>query len=135
MERVAATPLHAVYTARARLKNGGARPGPEGGVSRLPPSRHARFLTIGLKGDERELPLWPGANGHPIEGTAAPPLSIPGPLFIQSDDLRKDAATLRSRGVKLLEAEPEDYTWGVRATALNPDGNRPALRQPKRRAT
>ena len=96
-------------------------PGPEG-----------RFLTIGLRGHDAEIVLWPGTHGHPTEGTGAPPSSIPGPLFLESDDLPADVATLRSRGVRFVEPAPEEYAYGVRATALDPDGNRVALRQPKR---
>ena len=96
------------------------------------PTPEGRFLTIGLRGDDREILLWPGAHGRPTEGTGAPPLSIPGPLFLESDDLPTDVAALRSRGVRLVEPEPEDYAFGVRATALDPDGNRLSLRQPKR---
>jgi predicted enzyme related to lactoylglutathione lyase len=109
------------YTQTFGFEKRADNPGPEG-----------RFLTIGLRGDDREILLWPGANGRPSEGTGAPPLSIPGPLFLESDDLRKDVAALRSRGVKLVEPEPEEYTFGVRATALDPDGNRLSLRQPNR---
>src|SRR5919198_6079811 len=96
-------------------------PGPEG-----------RFLTIGFSGHDAEILLWPGTHGRSTEGTGAPPTSIPGPLILESDDLRTDVAALRSRGVRFVEPEPEDYAFGVRATALDPDGNRLSLRQPKR---
>ena len=109
------------YTQTFGFEKRADNPGPEG-----------RFLTIGLKGDDREILLWPGGNGRPTEGSGVPPLSIPGPLFLESDDLRKDVAALRSRGVKLVEPEPEEYAFGVRATALDPDGNRLSLRQPIR---
>lgn len=33
----------------------------------------------------------------------------------------------------MFATEPEDYAFGVRATALDPDGNRIELRQPRRR--
>jgi predicted enzyme related to lactoylglutathione lyase len=109
------------YTQMFGFEKRADNPGPEG-----------RFLTIGLQGHDLEILLWPGTHGGAAEGTGAPPLSIPGPLFLESDDLRTDAATLRSRGVQFVEPEPEDYPWGVRATALDPDGNRLSLRQPKR---
>ncbi len=83
-----------------------------------------RFLTIGLKGQALEVLLSPGT-----EGRANTPRV--GPLFIESDDLRKDFAALQSKGVKFVEAEPEDYPYGVLATALDPDGNPVALRQRK----
>jgi catechol 2,3-dioxygenase-like lactoylglutathione lyase family enzyme len=91
-------------------------PGPEG-----------RFLTMGIKGGPEVL-LWPGIAGR-AEPTRSPQISIPGPLIIESDDLRKDFEMLRSRGVQFADVEPEDYPFGVRVTALDPDGNRVSLRQ------
>jgi predicted enzyme related to lactoylglutathione lyase len=54
---------------------------------------------------------------------------VTGPLFLRSDDLRKDFEEFRSRGVQFVEPEPVDYPFGVRITALDPDGNRLELRQ------
>ncbi len=51
---------------------------------------------------------------------------VPG---IESDNLRKDFDALRSQGLTFAEAEPEDYPFGIRATALDPDGNAVCLRQ------
>ena len=83
-----------------------------------------RFLTIAFKDQPWEVLLWPGTAGraktHPHEL---------GTLFIESDDLRKDFAELKARGVEFVEKEPEAYTYGVRVTALDPDGNPVALRQ------
>jgi catechol 2,3-dioxygenase-like lactoylglutathione lyase family enzyme len=93
-------------------------PGPEG-----------RFLTMALKGGPEVL-LWRGKAGQP-ETTESPQISLPGPLIIESDDLRKDFEILRSRGVELT-GEPEDYPFGVRMTALDPDGNRVSLRQTRK---
>ena len=31
--------------------------------------------------------------------------------------------SLKARGVKFLEPEPETYPFGLRATAVDPDGN------------
>jgi catechol 2,3-dioxygenase-like lactoylglutathione lyase family enzyme len=109
------------YTQAFGFEKRADNPGPEG-----------RFLTIGLRGHDAEILLWPGTRGRPTEGTGAPPSSIPGPLILESDDLRTDVAALRSRGVRFVEPEPEDYPFGVRATALDPDGNRVSLRQTKR---
>lgn len=89
-------------------------PGPEG-----------RFLTIGFKGQDLELVLWPGVEGRAKEEQRV------GPVFIESDNLRKDFDALRSKGVKFIEAEPEEYPFGVRVTALDPDGNPVSLRQRK----
>ncbi|MGH6859523.1 MAG: VOC family protein [Phyllobacterium sp.] len=88
-------------------------PGPEG-----------RFLLIHYKDQGWPVLLWPGTGGH-----AQSEADRMGTVFLQSDDLRKDFAALKARGVKFVEPQPEDYPWGVRVTALDPDGNRIALRQ------
>jgi catechol 2,3-dioxygenase-like lactoylglutathione lyase family enzyme len=82
-----------------------------------------RFLTIALKDQGLEVLLWLGAAG---KAKTTPSV---GSLFIESDDLRKDFADLKARGVKFLEPEPETYPFGLRVTALDPDGNPVALRQ------
>ena len=89
-------------------------PGPEG-----------RFLRIGFKGQNLEVLLCPGTQGRANKEQRV------GPLFAESDNLRKDFDALRSKGVRFVEAEPEDYPFGVRATALDPDGNAVCLRQRK----
>ena len=85
-----------------------------------------RFLTIALKDQGFEVLLWPGT-----EGVANGTLGV-GTLFIESDDLRKDFADLKARGVEFLEAEPQAYPFGVRVTAIDPDGNPVALRQTRK---
>ena len=69
--------------------------------------------------------------GHPGKGLddGAKPGTVSGPVFLESDDLAKEFEVLRSRGVKFEESEPTPYPFGVRLTALDPDGNRLALRQ------
>jgi predicted enzyme related to lactoylglutathione lyase len=91
-----------------------------------------RFLTMALKDQEFEILLWPGAAGQGKATPGAPAISVPGVLFIESDDLRKDFAELKARGVEFAEAEPETYPFGMRVTALDPDGNRVSLRQTRR---
>ena len=91
-----------------------------------------RFLTIALKGQGFEVLLWPGAPGRASEAAGVPPSSIAGSLIIESGELKKDFNMLRSRGVKFVEAGPEDYPFGMRVTALDPDGNRVSLRQTRR---
>jgi catechol 2,3-dioxygenase-like lactoylglutathione lyase family enzyme len=98
------------YTGMLGFKTRVDYPGPEG-----------RFLTIALE-DGHEVLLWRGTAG-------APGVASPGTLFVESDDLRKDFDELRARGVHFVESAPEDYPFGVRITALDPDGNRVALRQ------
>ncbi len=90
-----------------------------------------RFLTIAL-GPGPEVLLWPGTAGRANATPGSLPISVPGALIIESDDLRKDFEALRSRGVKFADAEPEDYPFGVRVTALDPDGNRVSLRQTRK---
>jgi predicted enzyme related to lactoylglutathione lyase len=86
-----------------------------------------RFLTMAFEGQDIEVVLWPGTQGH---GDASAP--APGPLIIESDDLRKDFETLLSNGVQFVGLAPEDYPFGVRIEALDPEGNRVSLRQRRR---
>ncbi|MBE1559850.1 VOC family protein [Nonomuraea africana] len=58
--------------------------------------------------------------------------AAPGPLILESDDLRKDFEILRQRGVTFEESEPVDYPFGVRIEAADPDGNRVSLRQQRK---
>ncbi len=90
-----------------------------------------RFLTIALA-QGPEVLLWPGTAGRANATPGSPQISVPGPLIIESDDLRKDFDVLRSRGVKFADVEPEDYPFGMRVTALDPDGNRVSLRQTRK---
>ncbi len=101
------------YTEKLGLEKVADNPGPDG-----------RFLTVAASDWSVQIVLWPGNPGQGPVGVA------PGPVFIESDDLRKEFDVLRSRGVEFVEPEPVDYAFGVRATALDPDGNRLELRQP-----
>ena len=85
-----------------------------------------RFLTIALNEGAPEVLLWPGTAGRAI---TTPGAAAPGPLFIESDDLKKDFETLRARGVTFADPEPVNYPYGMRAEALDPDGNWVCLRQ------
>ncbi|MEV6156973.1 VOC family protein [Nonomuraea sp. NPDC052129] len=95
-------------------------PGPEG-----------RFLTVGVGDSPIEIILWSPAPaaGQPVEKR---PDAAPGPLILESDDLRKDFEVFRRRGVTFDRPEPEDYPFGVRIEAVDPDGNQISLRQPRR---
>jgi catechol 2,3-dioxygenase-like lactoylglutathione lyase family enzyme len=95
-------------------------PGPEG-----------RFLTLGFKGQDVELFLWKGTAMPFKDSTEASHGLNPGSIFIESTDLRKDFEVLHSKGIKFIQPGPEDYPFGVRITALDPDGNRIELRQQK----
>ncbi|MEV0353273.1 VOC family protein [Nonomuraea sp. NPDC050680] len=95
-------------------------PGPEG-----------RFLTVGVGDSPVEIILWSHAPaaGQPVENR---PGVTPGPLILESDDLRKDFEVFRQRGVTFDRPEPEDYPFGVRIEAVDPDGNQISLRQQRR---
>ncbi|HEU5333827.1 MAG TPA: VOC family protein [Actinocrinis sp.] len=89
-----------------------------------------RFLTIAPAGESVEIILWPGASHQtPTADEAQQPGIMPGPVFLESEDLAKEFEVLRARGVTFMEAEPVQYPFGVRVTALDPDGNRVELRQ------
>ena len=102
------------YTEGLGLEKRVDYPGPEG-----------RFLTVGVANSPVEIILWQGEPALP----QAEPGRVPGPVFLESDDLRQEFESLRARGVAFAEPEPMDYPFGVRITALDPDGNRIELRQ------
>jgi catechol 2,3-dioxygenase-like lactoylglutathione lyase family enzyme len=110
----------AFYTEQLGLEKRIDYPGPDG-----------RFLTVAVPGSALEFVLWPhaAAAGQPA---GAQPGFAPGPVFIESDDLRADFKVLRDRGVTFETPEPEDYAFGIRIEAVDPDGNRISLRQRKR---
>ncbi|MEU3564873.1 MULTISPECIES: VOC family protein [unclassified Kitasatospora] len=93
------------------------------------PNPGGRFLTVGVPGTPVELLLWahPAAAGRP-DG----PDGTPGPVILESDDLRADFRVFRDRGVVFDLPEPEDYGFGVRIETADPDGNRISLRQRRR---
>ncbi|MDS1135385.1 VOC family protein [Nitratireductor indicus] len=101
------------YTSNFGFEKMADNPGPEG-----------RFLLISYKGQGWPILLWPGTGGR-----AASDTDKTGTIFLQTDDLRKDFIELRARGVKFVEPDPMDYAYGMLVTALDPDGNRLALRQ------
>ena len=106
----------AFYTEQLGLEKRVDFPGPDG-----------RFLTVAPRGESVEILLW---KGSPARAPDTDDRSVvPGPIFIESDDLRKDFVRLRERGVTFDDPAPIDYPFGVRITALDPDGNRIELRQ------
>jgi catechol 2,3-dioxygenase-like lactoylglutathione lyase family enzyme len=94
------------------------------------PRAEGRFLAVAPSDTSVPIVLWPG---NPAQSPAVG--ATTGPVFIESDDLRKEYEVLRSRGVEFAQPEPQDYEFGVRVTALDPDGNRIELRQPNRSRT
>ncbi|MEV0644389.1 VOC family protein [Phytomonospora sp. NPDC050363] len=89
------------------------------------PGPDGRFLTVGVPDSPVQIILWshPAAAGQP-GGTGAP-----GPVILESGDLRNDFEIMRRRGVVFEESEPVEYPFGVRVEAVDPDGNRISLRQ------
>src|SRR5262249_53001920 len=55
-----------------------------------------RFLTVGVNGDDFQLVLWPGTPGQAEPAMGRPPASI----TIETDDCRRTAEELKSRGVE-----------------------------------
>lgn len=83
-----------------------------------------RALSVGLKGQDLQLVLWPGTpgQGQPYQGRSTAAYTI------ETKDCRKAFAALKSRGVK-FDTEVLEYTWGYVAVFQDPDGNRLQLRQ------
>src|SRR3954454_12341751 len=78
-----------------------------------------RFLTVGVKGDDFQLVLWPGTPGQaqPVGGR------IPASITIETEDCRTTFEELKSRGVR-FETDVLEYPWGYVALFEDPDGNR-----------
>ncbi|NUW40849.1 VOC family protein [Nonomuraea rhodomycinica] len=114
------------YTEGLGLQKRVDYPGPEG-----------RFLTVGVPDSPVEIILWSPAPAAGQSAAGQPggkrPGAAPGPLILESDDLRKDFEVFRRRGVTFDRPEPEDYPFGVRIEAVDPDGNLISLRQQRRR--
>jgi catechol 2,3-dioxygenase-like lactoylglutathione lyase family enzyme len=84
-----------------------------------------RFLGVALPGEDLLLILWPGTPGKPVQSQGP----NPGSCVIGTDDCRADFDRLRSRGVLFEESEPIEAPFGVRATAIDLDGNLVRLNQ------
>jgi predicted enzyme related to lactoylglutathione lyase len=74
-----------------------------------------RFLTVGVKGQDFELVLWPGTPGTAKAGSAV--------CTIEVEDCRKAFETLQSRGAKFESSEILEFPWGYIARLQDPDGN------------
>ncbi len=83
-----------------------------------------RFLTVGAKGDEFQLVLWPGTPGEAQPALGSPPPCV---TFV-TDDCRKTVEELKSRGVEFV-TDVLEFPWGCVAQFLDPDGNRLQLRE------
>jgi predicted enzyme related to lactoylglutathione lyase len=79
-----------------------------------------RFLTVGVKGDEFQLVLWPGTPGQaePVPGMGRPPASV----TIATDDIHQTMDALKSRGVKFV-SDVIEFSGIAIAQFEDPDGN------------
>ncbi len=111
------------YTESLGLEKRSDFSGPEG-----------RFLTVGLDDCSVEVILWPGDPDLRMPPPGFEPGVVPGPVILESGDLMYDVEALRRRGVTFEEPGPVPYAFGIRITAIDPDGNRISLRQQRRRS-
>ena len=92
-----------------------------------------RFLTVGVKGDDFQLVLWPGTPGQAEPAMGRPPASI----TIETDDCRKTVEELKSRGVEFV-SDVLEFPMGVRRAVPGPrrqpaaDPRGPLARRPSR---
>ena len=91
------------------------------------PGGRVKFVTVGLKGQDLQVVLWPGTPGK-ADPTAGP---IPGTCIIETSDLDGEFERLKGLGVEFVEKEPIVYPHGGGyANFIDPDGNRLSLRGP-----
>jgi predicted enzyme related to lactoylglutathione lyase len=83
-----------------------------------------RFLSVGVKGQDFQLVLWPGTPGQaqPTGGR------VPAAYTIETEDCREAVEALESRGVK-FETGILEYPFAYLAVFTDPDGNRLQLRE------
>jgi predicted enzyme related to lactoylglutathione lyase len=101
------------YTDVVGLEKRGDYPTPDG----------PRFLTVGVKGQDFELVLWPGT---PARGEAGSMV-----YTIEVEEIRTAFETLKSRGVKFEPPEVLKFPWGYVARFRDPDGNQLQVREGK----
>jgi predicted enzyme related to lactoylglutathione lyase len=80
-----------------------------------------RFLTVGVKGQDFELVLWPGTPARIKPGSAV--------YTIEVDNCQMAFETLKSRGVKFEPPEVLEFPWGYAARFQDPDGNQLQMRE------
>jgi predicted enzyme related to lactoylglutathione lyase len=83
-----------------------------------------RFLTVGVKGDDFQLVLWPGTPGQAQPAMGRPPAAI----TIETADIRRTVEELKSRGVDFV-SDVLEFPWGAVAQFEDPDGNRLQIRE------
>ena len=86
-----------------------------------------RFLTVGVKGDDFMLVLWPGTPGQAEPAMGRRPASI----TIATDDIQGMVEELKARGVEFV-SDIIDFRGFWVAQFQDPDGNLLQLRQAAR---
>lgn len=81
----------------------------------------ARFLLVGVTGQDFGLILWPGRPAEVEQGT--------GVCTFEVEDCQKAFDTLSSRGVTFTPPQVIEYPWGWVARFTDPDGNLLQIRQ------
>src|SRR5262245_33643340 len=82
-----------------------------------------RFLTVGVKGQDFELVLWPGTPARGEAGSAV--------YTIEAADGRATFEALKSRGGKFEAAELLEFLWGYAGRFQDADGNLLQIREGK----
>jgi len=100
------------------------------------PPDEPRWLTVGIKGQDLELVLWPGtpakaapAKSHLRSGAKAE-AGVVSPIEVEN--CRAAFETLKSRGVKFEPPEILEFAWGDTALFRDPDGNQLQVREGRR---
>lgn len=84
-----------------------------------------RFLTLGLRGQDIEVILWPGTPGSAREKEGY----VPGACVVETTDCRKSFEALRKRGIEFEPPNVIELPAALVAILRDPDGNRLMLRQ------
>jgi predicted enzyme related to lactoylglutathione lyase len=83
-----------------------------------------RFLSVGVKGQDFELVLWPGTPGKPKAGSAV--------YTIEVENCARAVETLTSRGVNFEAPGILTFPWGYAARFHDADGNLLQVREGRR---
>ena len=86
----------------------------------------ARFVLVGLEGQEVGIVLWKGTPTRPSD---APMGGSGGAWTFETDDIQKTFERLKLRGVTFEQAKPTEVPFGLFAIFTDPDGNRLMVQQ------
>lgn len=92
---------------------------------------HPRYLTVGPKGQELEIVLWPaGAEEQRMPASHKQPGNGTRTV-LQVEDCKRAFADLKKKGVHFKDAQPLEESWGIAADLTDPDGNPFTIYQPR----